>query len=47
MPAGEWVGFGRDRDLCVMWWLDRTRRIVNAGLALKPPLARQGYAASL
>jgi hypothetical protein len=46
MPVGG-VGRGFGHDRCAEWWLDRTRRIVNSGLALKPPLAKEGYAASL
>ncbi len=32
-----WVGIGRGGDFCAVWWLDRTRRVVTSGLAVKPP----------
>jgi hypothetical protein len=39
-----WIGFGRDRDLCAVWWLDPTRRKVASGLAIKPPWCPPLYA---
>jgi hypothetical protein len=32
-----WYGFGRDSELCALWWLDARRRTAESGLTLKPP----------